>query len=106
LRAIEAGSDMVLICEQEANFVAARDELVKAVREKRLSLRALGAARRRMRRALKLAGEPEQFDAEEFQAVSRRMSRLKQRLKSAEETGEYAPLYGTEDGGVRRSSNF
>jgi beta-N-acetylhexosaminidase len=106
LRAIEAGSDMVLICEQEANFVAARDEIVKAVREQRLSLRALGAARRRMRRALKLAGEPEQFDAEEFQAVSHRMARLKQHLKAAEETGEYAPLYGTEDGGVRRSSNF
>jgi beta-N-acetylhexosaminidase len=106
LRAIEAGSDMVLICEQEANFVAARDEIVKAVGEQRLSLRALGAARRRMRRALKLAGEPEQFDAEEFQTVSRRMARLKQHLKAAEETGEYAPLYGTEDGGVRRSSNF
>jgi beta-N-acetylhexosaminidase len=106
LRAVEAGSDMVLICEQEANFVAARDQVVEAVREKRLSLRTLGAARRRMRRALKLAGEPEQFDAEEFQAVSRQMARLKQSLKSAEETGEYAPLYGTEDGGVRRSSNF
>lgn len=106
LRAIEAGSDMVLICEQEANFVAARDEIVKAVEEKRLSLRALGAARRRMRRALKLAGEPEQFDAEEFQTVSRLTARLKHSLKSAEETGEYAPLYGTEDGGVRRSSNF
>ncbi|MDQ3744243.1 MAG: hypothetical protein M3444_07670 [Acidobacteriota bacterium] len=106
LRAIEAGSDMVLICEQEANFVAARDEIVKAVEEKRLSLRGLGAARRRMRRALRLAGEPEQFDAEEFQTVSRRIARLKLDLKSAEETGEYAPLYGTEDGGVRRSSNF
>ncbi|MBC7929487.1 MAG: glycoside hydrolase family 3 protein, partial [Rubrivivax sp.] len=32
LRAIEAGSDMVLICEQEANFVAARDELARAVK--------------------------------------------------------------------------
>ena len=106
LRAIEAGSDMVLICEQESNVVAARDEIVKAVREKRLSERALSAAARRMRRALKLAGEPEQFDAEEFQAVSRLTARLKQSLKSAEETGEYAPLYGTEDGGVRRSSNF
>jgi beta-N-acetylhexosaminidase len=106
LRAIEAGSDMVLICEQEANFVAARDELVKAVKEKRLSVRALGAASRRMRRALKLTGEPEQFDAGEFQAVSRQIAQLKLDLKAAEETGEYAPLYGTEDGGVRRSSNF
>jgi beta-N-acetylhexosaminidase len=106
LRAIEAGSDMVLICEQEANFVAARDELVRAVKEKRLSVRALGAASRRMRRALKLTGEPEQFDAGEFQAVSRQIAQLKLDLKAAEETGEYAPLYGTEDGGVRRSSNF
>jgi len=31
---------------------------------------------------------------------------LKQELKSAEETGEYAPLFGTADGGTRRSSNF
>jgi beta-N-acetylhexosaminidase len=106
LRAIEAGSDVVLICEQEANFVAARDELVRAVREKRLSVRALDAARRRMDRALKLAGEPEPFDAEEFQSVSRQIARLKLDLKAVEETGEYAPLYGTEDGGVRRSSNF
>jgi len=59
LRAIEAGSDMVLICEQEANFVAARDELVKAVKEKRLSVRVLGAASRRISGALKLTGEPE-----------------------------------------------
>src|SRR5438105_14719498 len=106
LRAIEAGSDMLLICEQEANFVAARDELVRAVREKRLSVRALGAASRRMTRALKLTGEPEQFDAEEFRAVSRQIAQLKLDLKAAEETGEYAPLYGTEGGGVRRSSNF
>ena len=106
LRAIEAGSDMLLICEQEANFVAARDELVRAVREKRLSVRALGAASRRMDSALKLTGEPEQFDAEEFRAVSRQIAQLKLDLKAAEETGEYAPLYGTEGGGVRRSSNF
>ena len=106
LRAIEAGSDMVLICEQESNVVAARDEIVKAVREKRLSERALSAAARRMRRALKLAGEPELFDAEEFQAVSQRIRELKHDLKAAEETGEYKPLYGMRDGGVRRSSNF
>jgi beta-N-acetylhexosaminidase len=106
LRAIEAGSDMVLICEQEANFVAARDEIVKAVREQRLSVRALSAARRRMDSALKLTGEPEQFDAEEFRNVSRQIAQLKLNLKAAEETGEYAPVYGTDGGGVRRSSNF
>jgi len=106
LRAIEAGSDMVLICEQEANFVAARDELARAVKEKRLSARALSAAGRRMDSALKLTGEPEQFDAEEFQAVARRIAELKDELKTAEETGEYAPLYSTEEGDERRSSNF
>jgi beta-N-acetylhexosaminidase len=106
LRAIEAGSDMVLICEREDNVVAARDELVKAVREKRLSMRALNAAARRMDWALKLTGEPEAFDAEEFKAVSQRIAELKLELKSAEETGEYAPLYGTEEDKTRRSSNF
>jgi beta-N-acetylhexosaminidase len=106
LRAVEAGSDMVLICEHEANFVAARDLLAGAVREKRLSARALTAATRRVDAALKLAGEPEQFDAQEFQAVSRRIAELKQELKAAEETGQYAPLYGTDEGGPRRSSNF
>jgi beta-N-acetylhexosaminidase len=106
LRAIEAGSDMVLICEQESNFVAARDLLVKAMREERLSVRAVNAAIRRMDRALALAGEPEQFDAGEFLTVSRRMGELNRELKAAEESGEYAPLFGTEDGGTRRSSNF
>jgi beta-N-acetylhexosaminidase len=106
LRAIEAGSDMVLICEHESNAVAARDEIVRAVNEKRLSVRALDAAARRTKRALKLVGEPEQFDAEEFAAVSQHIRELKRDLKAAEETGEYAPLYGTDDGGVRRSSNF
>jgi beta-N-acetylhexosaminidase len=106
LRAIEAGSDVVLICEHESNVLAARDEIVRAVNEKRLSARVLAAAARRMKHALKLAGEPEQFDAEEFAAVSQRIRELKRHLKAAEETGEYAPLYGTDDGGVRRSSNF
>jgi beta-glucosidase-like glycosyl hydrolase len=106
LRAVEAGSDMVLICEREENVVAARDELVRAVREKRLSERALTAAQRRTEWALKLTGEPESFDAEEFEAVSRQIKVLKQELKSAEETGEYAPLFGTEEDGTRRSSNF
>ncbi|HST50443.1 MAG TPA: glycoside hydrolase family 3 N-terminal domain-containing protein [Pyrinomonadaceae bacterium] len=106
LRAIEAGSDMVLICEHESNAVAARDEIVRAVTEKRLSVRALDAAARRTKSALKLVGEPEQFDAEEFAAVSQHIRELKRDLKAAEETGEYTPLYGTDDGGVRRSSNF
>ena len=106
LRAVEAGSDMVLICEREENVVAARDELVRAVREKHLSTRALAAAERRMAWALKLAGEPESFDAAEFETVSRHIKVLKDELKTAEETGEYAPLFGTEGGGTRRSSNF
>jgi beta-N-acetylhexosaminidase len=106
LRAIEAGSDMVLICEQEANFDAARAALVEAVQGGRLSERALTAATRRIDRVLKLAGETEQFDQGEFEAVSQRMAELKRELKAAEETGEYAPLYGTEEGDTRRSSNF
>src|SRR5919107_969136 len=77
LRAIEAGSDMVLICEHEENVVAARDELVRAVREQRLSMRAVNASVRRMDWAMKLAVEPEQFDAEEFETVSRRIAQLK-----------------------------
>lgn len=106
LRAIEAGSDMVLICEHEENVAAARDELVRAVREQRLSMRAINASLRRMDWAMKLAGGPEQFDAEEFDAVSRRVAQLKLDLKTAEETGQYAPVYGTDEGGVRLSSNF
>jgi beta-N-acetylhexosaminidase len=106
LRAVEAGSDMVLICEREENVVAARDELVRAVREKRLSARVLAAAERRMEWALKLTGEPESFDADEFEEVSRQLKALKQDLRSAEETGEYAPLFGTAEDGTRRSSNF
>lgn len=106
LRAVEAGSDMVLICESEANVVATRDRLVEAVKEGRLPARHLNAAKRRTEAALKLAGEPEQFDEDEFKAVSQQIAELKHELKTAEETGEYAPLYGTEDGGVRRSSNF
>src|ERR1051325_3371343 len=89
LRAIEAGSDMVLICEHEANVVAARDELVRAVREQRLSMRAVDAPLGRMDWARKLAGEPEQFDADEFEAVSRRINKLKLDLKAAEVTGQY-----------------
>ncbi|MCA1635760.1 MAG: hypothetical protein LC802_19250 [Acidobacteria bacterium] len=106
LRAAEAGSDMVLICEREANFVGARDLLVEAIREGRLSMRAVNASNRRMDELLALAGEPEQFDDDEFKAASRQMAELKEALKAAEETGEYTPLYGTEGGPARRSSNF
>jgi hypothetical protein len=96
----------VLICEHEANVLASRDELARAVREQRLSARALAAAGRRMAWALKLTGEPESFDADEFETVSRQLARLKRDLRAAEETGEYAPLFGTAGGGTRRSSNF
>ncbi|MDT5122641.1 MAG: beta-N-acetylhexosaminidase [Acidobacteriota bacterium] len=106
LRAIEAGSDMILICEQEANFVAARDAIVKAVEEKRLTVDALDCAVERIERVLKLAGEPEQFDQDEFEAASRDIAELKRALKAAEMTGEYAPPFGTPEGGERRSSNF
>ncbi len=106
LRAAEAGSDMVLICEREANFVGARDMLVEAIREGRLSMRAVNASNRRMDELLKMPGEPEQFDEDEFKAVSRQMGELKAALKAAEETGEYKPLYGTDEDSTRRSSNF
>ena len=106
VRAVAAGSDMVLICEKESNVVAARDQIVAAVRDGRLSVRALDAVRRRIRHSLELAGEQESFDKKEFEDVSRRMAELKVELKVAGEEGEYAPLYGTEEGGVRSSSNF
>jgi len=106
LRAIEAGSDMILICEQEANFVAARDLIVEAVREGRVSPVALDKASERIDRVLKLAGEAEPFDAGEFDNVCREIAKLKDELKSAEDTGEYTPPYGTGEGDERRSSNF
>ncbi len=106
LQAIKAGSDMVLICEREENFIATRDALVEAVKAGALSLRALRAAERRINLALELAGEPESFDEDEFAAVSQQFAALKVALKAAEETGEYAPLFGTEDDQTRRSSNF
>ncbi|HYN86827.1 MAG TPA: glycoside hydrolase family 3 N-terminal domain-containing protein [Pyrinomonadaceae bacterium] len=106
LRAIEAGSDMVLICEHEANFDAARRRLVEAVREGRFSARALAAAERRIDRVLSHAGEPGHFDEDEFAEVSAQIAKLKLALKAAEDTGEYAPLYGTEGGTARRSTNF
>jgi beta-N-acetylhexosaminidase len=106
LRAIEAGSDMILICEQEANFVAARDRVAEAVEKGTLPVESLDRASARMDRVLKLADEPEQFDQDEFDAVSRDIAELKHALKAAELTGEYAPPFGTPEGGERRSSNF
>jgi beta-N-acetylhexosaminidase len=106
LRAIEAGSDMILICEQEANFVAARDAIVQAVEEKRLPVDSLERAGQRIDRVLSLAGEPEQFDQDEFETVSGDIAELKRALKAAENDEEYAPVFGTPEGGERHSSNF
>jgi beta-N-acetylhexosaminidase len=106
LRAVEAGSDMILICEQEANFVAARDAILKAVEKNKLPVESLDRATARIDRVLKLADEPEQFDQDEFEVVSRDIAELKRALKAAELTGEYAPPFGTPEGGERRSSNF
>ena len=106
LRAIQAGSDMILICEQEANFVSARDALVEAVEKGELSVEALDGASRRIDHVLKLAGEYESFDQTEFDAASRDIAELKRALKAAENDEEYAPYYGTPEGDERRSSNF
>ena len=48
LRAIEAGSDMILICEQEANFKAARDLLCRAVADGRIKVEVLDKANQRI----------------------------------------------------------
>jgi beta-N-acetylhexosaminidase len=106
LRAVEAGSDMILICEQEANFVAARDAIAEAVETKRLSVASLERAGARLDRVLGLTSEPEQFDQDEFDAVSKDMAELKRALKAAENEEEYSPLFGTPEGGERHSSNF
>jgi beta-glucosidase-like glycosyl hydrolase len=106
LRAIEAGSDMILICEQEANFVAARDRIIEAVEQNSLAVDTLDRASLRIDRVLEIAGEPEQFDQDEFDMISRDIAELKRALKSAELTGEYAPVFGTPEGGERQSSNF
>src|SRR5918912_566914 len=54
LRAIQAGSDMILICEQEANFVAARDARVEAVLDGRINLELIKHAGARIDRVLEL----------------------------------------------------
>jgi beta-N-acetylhexosaminidase len=106
LRAVQAGSDMILICEKEANFVAARDAIAQAVERNELSADALDRAGERIDRVLKFAGEPEQFDGDEFETASRDIAELKRALKAAENDEEYAPLFGTPEGSERRSSNF
>src|SRR5918912_4001598 len=52
LSVVEAGSDMVLICEQAANFVAARDLIVAAVAEGRVPAAVVERAHARVERAL------------------------------------------------------
>ena len=106
LGAIRAGSDMLLICEKEANFVAARDAIIRAVEDGKLASDSLDQAGERIDRVLRLAGEPEQFDADEFEAASREIRELNRALKAADLTGEYAPVFGTPEGGERQSSNF
>ncbi len=106
LRAIEAGSDMILICEQAANFVAARDAIVEAVEKGKLPVESLDRAGRRIDRVLEIAGDYESFDEDEFDIASRDIAELKRALSAAEEDEEYAPLYGTPEGKTRRSSNF
>jgi beta-N-acetylhexosaminidase len=106
LRAIQAGSDMILICEQQANFVAARDAIVEAVEKGELQTEALERAGQRVDKVLAVAGEYEHFDGDEFEGISRDIGELKRELKAADLTGEYAPVYGTPEGGKRSSSNF
>jgi beta-N-acetylhexosaminidase len=106
LRAIEAGSDMILICEQEANFKAARDLICGAVAEGRINTQVLDKANRRIDRVLDLAGSYEHFDADEFEAISRQFAELKAALQAAENDEPYSPLYGTPEDLERRSSNF
>jgi beta-N-acetylhexosaminidase len=106
LRAVEAGSDMILICEQAANFVAARDAIVEAAIKGKLHTDALDRASHRLDHALAIAGDYESFDEDEFDIASRDVAELKRALQAAEEDEEYAPLYGTAEGKTRRSSNF
>jgi beta-glucosidase-like glycosyl hydrolase len=106
LRAVEAGSDMILICESPAHFVEARDHIVAAVKEGRITGQLLDAANERIDRALDAAAEYAPFDPEEFATASREIAKLKAELKAAESGEEYAPRYGTPEGSERRSSNF
>ena len=106
LRAVEAGSDMVLICEQEANFVAARDQIVEAVKSGRVSVNLLDKASERIDRVTRLAGVGELFDEDEFAEVCGEIKKLKRELQVAGNEEAYAPSYGTREDQLRRSSNF
>ena len=106
LRAIEAGSDMILICEREANFIHARDLIAGETEAGRLPRRNLEDAARRIDRALAATGEGEQFDQKDFEQLCKDIGELKRVLEAAESEEEYAPSFGTEEGGERRSSNF
>lgn len=106
LRAIQAGSDMILICEQAANFVAARDAIAEAIEKNELPIERLQRASQRIDQVLKVAGESETFDPSEFKKVCHDITELKRELKAAENDEEYAPRYGTPEGKERESSNF
>jgi beta-N-acetylhexosaminidase len=106
LRAIQAGSDMIVICEHEAHYVAARDAIVRAIVDGDLDEESLDHARRRIDGALLISGEHQAFDRAEFETVSREIAALKRELEDAEEHEPYAPSYGTTEDGSRRSSNF
>jgi beta-N-acetylhexosaminidase len=106
LRAVQAGSDMILICEQEANFVAARDAVVKAIEEGEWDVGGLETSVGRIDRALDLIADYDSFDQDEFEQVCSDIAELKRALQAAENDEEYVPVFGTEDGGERHSSNF
>jgi beta-glucosidase-like glycosyl hydrolase len=106
LRALQVGSDMILICEHESNFVAARDAVVSAVEKGELQTCALDQAVKRVDKVLGLAGDYETFDEQEFDQVCHEIAELKRALHAAENDEEYTPLFGTADGKERRSTNF
>jgi beta-N-acetylhexosaminidase len=106
LRAIEAGSDMILICEHKANFVAARDAIVEARKEGRLPPNTLRKASERINFVLSITGEPVRFSELEFQSISNEIRELRHALNAAENDEEYSPPFGTPSGSLRRSSNF
>lgn len=106
LRAITAGSDMILICEKSANVVAARDLICEAVADGRVELGALERSGARVDALIERAGEAEFFDGDDFEIVCRDIKCLKEELQSVDSSGEYAPEFGTAEGSKRRSSNF
>ena len=106
LRAIEAGSDMILICEREANFRDARDLVADHAARGTLPRHHLEDAARRINALLDRTPEVEAFDQHDYDATCRSIVSLKARLAAAESNEEYAPTFGTEEGDERRSSNF